>query len=64
MRNFVPVVRARLQNEDTSFLDEPLDDWALMSLQDRLDQLITLIPTTTIGRVLAVSNSLRLSSDL
>ncbi|KAL4725962.1 hypothetical protein ACLX1H_006638 [Fusarium chlamydosporum] len=53
MRNFVPVVRARLQNEDTSFLDEPLDDWASLSLQDRLDQLITLIPTTTIGRVLA-----------
>jgi hypothetical protein len=54
----MPWNRGILKDDDTGFLEEPTDDWVLIPKQDRLDQLITLILTTNIGRVLAVSYSL------
>jgi hypothetical protein len=47
--------RGILMGDGTGFLDEPTDDWVSIPHQDRLDQFITLIPATKVGRVLAVS---------
>ncbi|KAL6924751.1 hypothetical protein FSHL1_002001 [Fusarium sambucinum] len=53
LRNLVTWNRGILKDDDTGFLEEPLDDWVSITDHDRLDQFITLIPATSIGRVLA-----------
>ncbi|KAF0638407.1 hypothetical protein FPSE5266_02752 [Fusarium pseudograminearum] len=58
LRNLLSVNRGILKDVDTSFLDEPNDDWVSITKQDRLDRLISLILATKIGRALAVSYSL------
>ncbi|KAG8665994.1 hypothetical protein FPOAC2_11082 [Fusarium poae] len=53
LRNLVAWNRGILMGDGTGFLDEPTDDWVSIPHQDRLDQFITLIPATKVGRVLA-----------
>ncbi|KAK6704499.1 hypothetical protein SNK05_008418 [Fusarium graminearum] len=53
LRNLLSVNRGILKDVDTSFLDEPNDDWVSITKQDRLDRLISQILATKIGRVLA-----------
>ncbi|KAH6978464.1 hypothetical protein EDB82DRAFT_223720 [Fusarium venenatum] len=53
LRNLVTWNRGILKDDDTGFLEEPLDDWVSIKDHNRLDQFITLIPATSIGRVLA-----------
>jgi hypothetical protein len=65
LRRLLATAETMLKDDDTSFLNEPIHDWASLQPQDRLDQLITLTLTTDIGKKVAVSHPLcHTSSDL
>ncbi|KAM0338538.1 hypothetical protein ACHAPU_011298 [Fusarium lateritium] len=51
LRNLLGSFKSALKGENTSYLDEPIDDWASLSWQDRLDELICLIPLYKVGRL-------------
>ncbi|KAJ4268303.1 hypothetical protein NW762_002366 [Fusarium torreyae] len=50
-RDLLPTIRAALSDDGAKFLDEPSNDWVSVSQPDRLAQLISLIPTTRLGRL-------------
>ncbi|EKJ77108.1 hypothetical protein FPSE_02752 [Fusarium pseudograminearum CS3096] len=64
LRNLLSVNRGILKDVDTSFLDEPNDDWVSITKQDRLDRLISLILATKIGRALACQKPLRSKTEM
>ncbi|CEF83518.1 unnamed protein product [Fusarium graminearum] len=64
LRNLLSVNRGILKDVDTSFLDEPNDDWVSITKQDRLDRLISQILATKIGRVLACQTPLRSKTEM
>ncbi|KAF5677963.1 hypothetical protein FHETE_1483 [Fusarium heterosporum] len=51
LRHLLRSFKSALKGENTSHLDEPVDDWASLSWHDRLDELIFLVPLHKVGRL-------------
>ncbi|KAF4996254.1 hypothetical protein FGRMN_4610 [Fusarium graminum] len=51
LRHLLGFFKGALVDENTSFLDQPINDWASLSPHDRLDQLICLAPLYKAGRI-------------